>query len=262
MFFTAQAQIYRTFHMQNPESFYNNEDLWDVAKNLYGQDAKPEPLLPTFVVATLPGEQKPEFLLMQSFTPRNKDNLIGVMMARCDGEHLGEVQVLQLSKQNLMYGPLQIESKIDSDQNISKDLSLWNQQGSSVLRGQMLVLPVDNTFLYIEPLFLQSSQTRMPQMKKVVIAMGNTLIYRDTYEQALSDLAALSGGSMPAAPAATASAPPSSSVSNTAPPPPNSPDTRIQEVRRHFQRYRELAGQGKMAEAGKELEAIQDLVGR
>jgi uncharacterized protein len=263
MFFTAQAQIYRTFHMQNPESFYNNEDLWDVAKNIYGQDSKPEPLQPTFVVATLPGEQKPEFLLMQSFTPRNKDNLIGVMMARCDGEHLGEVQVLQLSKQNLMYGPLQIESKIDSDQNISKDLSLWNQQGSSVLRGQMLVLPVDNTFLYIEPLFLQSSQTRMPQMKRVVIAMGNTLIYRDTYEQALSDLTALSSGSALAAPATTTTetATPSSGTTSAAAPS-NSTDTRIQEVRRHFQRYRELAGQGKMVEAGKELEAIQELVGR
>jgi uncharacterized protein len=185
------------------------------------------------------------------------------MMARCDGEHLGEVQVLQLSKQNLMYGPLQIESKIDSDQNISKDLSLWNQQGSSVLRGQMLVLPVDNTFLYIEPLFLQSSQTRMPQMKRVVIAMGNTLIYRDTYEQALSDLTALSSGSALAAPATTTTetATPSSGTTSAAAPS-NSTDTRIQEVRRHFQRYRELAGQGKMVEAGKELEAIQELVGR
>ena len=141
---------------------------------------------------------------------------------------------------------------------------MWNQQGSSVLRGQMLVLPVDNTFLYIEPLFLQSSQTRMPQMKKVVIAMGNTLIYRDTYAQALSDLAALSGGQAPAAPVTTTietAAPPSGTTSAAAAPS-SSPDTRIQEVRRHFQRYRELAGQGKMAEAGKELEAIQELVGR
>src|SRR5678815_4889238 len=131
---------------------------------------------------------KPEFLLIISFTPRNKDNLIGVMAARCDGEHLGEMQVLQLSKQELIFGPMQVGARINQDQVISKDLSLWNQQGSQVLRGQMLVLPIDNTFLYVEPIYIQASQARMPQLKKVVLAMGNTLIYRDTYEQALAEL--------------------------------------------------------------------------
>ena len=147
-----------------------------------------EGVAPTYIVATLPGESQAEFLLMQSFTPRSKDNLIGVMAARCDPAHYGEIVVLQLSKQSLIYGPLQIEARIDSDQNISKDLSLWNQQGSQVLRGQMLVLPIDNTFLYVEPIYIQSSQARMPQLKKVVLAIGNTLIYRDTYEEALAEL--------------------------------------------------------------------------
>ena len=116
------------------------------------------------------------------------------MVARCDGEHLGQMLVLQLSKQSLIYGPLQIEARIGSDQNISKDLSLWNQQGSQVLRGHMLVLPIEDTFLYVEPIYIQSAQTKMPQLKKVVLAMGNTLIYRDTYEEALADLGA---GSQP-----------------------------------------------------------------
>jgi uncharacterized membrane protein (UPF0182 family) len=257
MLFRVQAEIYRTFHMQNPESFYNKEDLWDIAKNISGQNKQPENVEPTFVIATLPGEQQAEYLLMQSFTPRSKDNLIGVMMARCDGEHLGEIEVLMLSKQNLMYGPLQIEAKIDSDQNISKDLSLWNQQGSSVLRGQMLVLPIEDTFLYIEPIYIQSSQTRMPQLKKVVVAMGNTIIYKDTYEQALAELA---GASAPAAPAAE------TQTTSTAAPAPtkaeSQADPRLENIRGHLRRYRELSAQGKWAEAGKELEAIEAAVGK
>ena len=123
-------------------------------------------------MATLPGEDKPEFLLLTPFTPRNKDNLIGLMLARCDGEHLGEMIVLQLSKQELIFGPMQIAARINQDQTISKDLTLWNQQGSQVLRGQMLVLPVGNTFLYVDPIYIQATEARMPQLKKVVLAMA------------------------------------------------------------------------------------------
>ncbi len=198
--FRAQAEIYRTFHMLDPQAFYNKEDLWDIARNVQGQESRPQPVTPTYVVATLPGETRPEFLLIIPFTPRNKDNMIGLMVARCDGGHLGELVFLQLSKQELIFGPMQIEARINQDQIISKDLSLWNQQGSQVLRGQMLVLPVENTFLYVEALYIQAAEARMPQLKKVVLAMGNTLIYRATYEQALGELAGLS----PAAAAAAA----------------------------------------------------------
>ena len=125
------------------------------------------------------------------FTPRNKDNLIGLMVARCDGEHLGELVVLQLSKQELIFGPMQIAARINQDQTISKDLTLWNQQGSQVLRGQTLVLPVGDTFLYVDPIYIQATEARMPQLKKIVLAVGNRLIYTDTYEQALAQL---SGG--------------------------------------------------------------------
>ena len=130
-------------------------------------------MTPTYVVATLPGETQPEFLLMIPFTPRNKDNLIGVMMARCDGANLGEIVVLLLSKQELILGPMQVAARINQDQNISKDLTLWNQQGSQVLRGQMLVLPVGDTFLYVDPIYIQATEARMPQLKKVVLAVGN-----------------------------------------------------------------------------------------
>jgi hypothetical protein len=240
--------------MRDPNTFYNRSDAWDVASFTSQQGQKPAPLTPTYVVATLPGETQPEFLLMIPFTPRNRDNLIGLMMARCDGEHLGEKVVMLLSKQEIILGPMQIEARINQDQNISKDLTLWNQQGSQVLRGQMLVLPVEDTFLYVEPIYIQASQAKMPQLKKVALAMGNNLVYADTYQQALAEL---TGENLPEAPVTSAEqqpAKPAAPVAATA------PDSRIAEIRRHMQRYRELVSQGKLSEAGKELEAVQGLV--
>jgi uncharacterized membrane protein (UPF0182 family) len=252
-FFRVQAEMYRTFHMLNPQAFYNKEDLWDVARNIYGQESRPQAVAPTYVVATLPGESKPEFLLTLPFTPRNKDNLIGLMVARCDGPNLGELRFYQLSKQALIFGPMQIEARINQDQNISKDLSLWNQQGSQVLRGQMLTLPVGDTFVYIEPIYIQASEARMPQLKKVVVAAGNDLFYRDTYEEALAALA----GESPAPALAAGETPQGTAPPQAAP----TPGT-LEEVRRHMRRYRELASQGKWSEAGRELEAIENLLRR
>jgi uncharacterized membrane protein (UPF0182 family) len=119
------------------------------------------------------------------------------MAARCDGDHLGELIFYQLSKQQLMYGPMQIDSRIDQDQNISKDLTLWNQQGSHVLRGNIVALPVTGGFLYVESIYIQATEAKMPQLKKVVLAMGDRLIYRDTFDQALAEL---TGGPLPPQP--------------------------------------------------------------
>lgn len=249
MLFRTQAEIYRTYHMRDPESYYNRADLWDLATFTAGQGTQPQTVTPTYMVATLPGETQPEFLLMVPFTPRNKQNLIGLMVTRCDGAHLGEIVFLQLPKQEVIQGPLQVEALINQDQNISKDLTLWNQQGSQVLRSQILTLPIDQTFLYVAPIYIQASQARMPQLKKVALALGNTLVYADTYERALAELkAAQEGKAAPAniAPSAAAPAQPVTGAS----------DNRIEEIRAHLKRYRELAAQGKWAEAGKELEAI------
>ncbi|MCL6545943.1 MAG: UPF0182 family protein, partial [Bryobacteraceae bacterium] len=251
--FRAQAEIYRTFHMLDPQAFYNKEDLWDIARNVMGQDTRPQPVAPVYVVATLPGSNQAEFLLILPFTPRNKDNMIGLMVARCDGPHLGELLFLTLSKQELIFGPMQIEARVNQDQVISKDLTLWNQQGSQVLRGQMLVLPIEDTFLYVEPIYIQAAEARMPQLRKVVLAMGNTLIYRDTYEEALGELAGITPASLrPSAMAQAAAA-----AAGAPPPPPPSADARLENIRKHLNRYRELAGQGRWAEAGKELEALE-----
>ena len=186
--FQVQAEIYRTYHMKDSDNFYNKADTWDIARYLRAQSAQAEQLPPTYIIAKLPGETAAEYLLVQSFTPRGKDNLIGYMAARCDGAHRGELVFLQLSKQDVVLGPMQIEARIDQDQIISKDLTLWNQQGSQVVRGQMMVLPVDDTFLFVKPFYLQASNARMPQLKKIVIAAGNRLIYEDTYDQALATL--------------------------------------------------------------------------
>jgi uncharacterized membrane protein (UPF0182 family) len=252
--FRIQAEIYRTYHMLDPQAFYNKEDVWDLARYTAAQQGQPESVTPTYVVASLPGESKAEFLLLLPFTPRTKDNLIGLMLARCDGDHLGEVVVLQLSKQELIFGPAQIAARINQDQTISKDLTLWNQQGSQVLRAPTLVLPVDSTFLYVDPIYIQATEARMPQLKKIVLAVGSRLIYTDTYDQAIAQLSsgaqalALQAEMQP--PAAAGAPPPAGQAPATA-------DRRLESVRNHLRRYRELAAQGKWAEAGKELEAIE-----
>ena len=217
---------------------------------------------------TVPGQETPEFVLMMPFTPRGKDNLIGTMIARCDGEHLGEVEVLQLSKQALIFGPRQMDARIDQDPDISKDLSLWNQKGSEVIRGQMMVLPVGDTFLYVEPIYIQSSGARMPQLQKVVIGAGNELIYRNTYEEAIASLARLSGSNGNATIAdqpKSASTAAATTAAATTPSPPNGnsdTDRRVNEIRDRLRRYRELWSQGKYSEAGRELEQIEQIVGR
>jgi uncharacterized membrane protein (UPF0182 family) len=147
---------------------------------------------------------------------------------------------------------MQIEARINQDQNISKDLTLWGQQGSTVVRGQMLVLPIEETFLYAEPLYIQAAEARMPQLKKVALAMGNLLIYTDTYDQALAQLSsALQGTALQGPPSAAGLLPPA--AARLAPP---GADPRLESVRNHFRRYREFAAQGRWAEAGKELEAV------
>jgi uncharacterized membrane protein (UPF0182 family) len=256
--FRVQAEIYRTYHMLDPQSFYNKEDLWDLARRNSGQNGGAETETPTYVVASLPGEKQAEFLLMTPFTPRGKDNLIGLMAARCDGPHLGEVVVLMLSKQELIFGPMQIAARINQDQTISKDLTLWNQQGSQVLRGQTLVLPMGNTFLYVDPIYIQATEARMPQLKKVVLAVGNRLIYKDTYEEALAQLGA---GGAPPAESTSAQAQNLTGAPQSSPAPASSgspsAEARLQRIREHVHKYNELAAQGRWAEAGKELEAIE-----
>ena len=194
---------------------------------------------------------------MIPFTPRNKTNLIGMMVARCDGATFGENRgVLDLPKQQIILGPIQISARINQDQTISKDLTLWNQQGSQVLLSQILVLPIDKTFLYVEPIYIQASQARMPQLKKVALVAGNHLVYTDTYEEALAQLEAEMKGEAP--PVKTGAQTTSVSTPVSLP----SGDPRIEQIREHLKRYQDLAAQGKWSDAGRELEAIEGIVKR
>src|SRR5262249_1207391 len=163
-----------------------------------------------------------------------------------DGEHLGEILFLQLPKQEIIPGPIQIEALINQDQVISKDLTLWNQQGSQVLRSQILTLPIDQTLLFVAPVYIQSSQARMPQLEKVVLAVGSTLVYADTYAQALSELQSVQKGqplstgrvgSTPAAPQVESAPPgaPSGATGSSAP--------TLDAIRQHLERYRSLSAQ-------------------
>ncbi|MFN0106946.1 MAG: UPF0182 family protein [Bryobacteraceae bacterium] len=254
--FGIQAEILLTFHMTAADAFYNKVDVWDVARrSTAGNTRGKAPVDANYVVTALPreagGSGEAEFLLMLPFTPRGKDNLIGLLIARCDGESLGQMALMQLPKEELFYGPMQIESRLNQDQTISKDLTLWNQQGSQVLHGQMIVLPIGNTFLFVEPIYLQASQARMPQLKKVVLAYGNELIYTDTYEQALAQLA----GGQPAA--IPKEAQPGDPPSPPTPATPPSGAERLDTLRSWMDRYRKAAQQGQWTEAGKALEALE-----
>jgi len=252
LLFKAQADIYRLYHVQEPQVFYNKEDQWDVAK----QVARQEQVVltePYYVMVQLPGEAHPEFVLMLPFTAQKRDNLIGWIAARCDPEHYGEMIVFRLPTQQLVYGPLQIESRVDQDRIISKDLSLWNQQGSRVLRGNTLVLPVAGTFLYVEPIYIQATQAKLPELKKVVLAVGNRLVYSDDLAQAIAELARPPEGTTaaPSAPAAPGTAPLATTT-------PAIPADVLHSVEQHLIRYRTLTAAGKLAEAGQELQAMED----
>ncbi len=249
--FRIQAEMFRLYHMQNPEAFYNREDPWDLSRTADGVDSGTDAVKPTYLMATLPGETKPEFLLLTTFTPRNKQNLIGLMAARCDGEKLGEIKILRLSKQELIYGPMQVAARINQDENISKELTLWNQQGSRVIKGQMMVLPLGSQFLYVQPIYLQASNAPMPELKRVAVSFGTQIGYGDTYAQALAQLG--SGYVEAKAVAATR-------TEGEAAPQPAAPrgDPKLERIRGRLGRYKELMGQGKFVEAARELEAIEN----
>ena len=250
--FTVQSELFLTYHMLDADSFYNKADVWSTSRETRTTSEKAARVAPAYQIATLPGETEPEFMLTIPFTPRGKDNLIGMMVGRCDGDSLGELVFVELPKEELFYGPMQIEARLNQDQQISKDLTLWNQQGSQVVNGQMQVLPIDNTFLYIQPLYLQASQAKMPQLKKVVMAIGNRMVYADSYEQGLAEIA---GTKVVPAQLAPPGAPPAAGQGTSAIAPVRT--DQLENARSHMRRYRELVSQGKYAEAGKELEAIE-----
>jgi uncharacterized membrane protein (UPF0182 family) len=182
--FTLQAEMYMTYHMRDSQVFYNREDLWQPAIEVRGEQERV--VEPYFVIMRLPGQAEPEFMLTLPLTPIGRDNMIAWLYADSDGEDYGQMGVLQFSKQELIYGTRQIEARIDQDPVISQQLSLWNQRGSQVIRGNMMVVPVDDGLVYVEPIFLQAESGRLPELKRVIVAHGSQIAMRETLGQALA----------------------------------------------------------------------------
>ncbi|MBN1614469.1 MAG: UPF0182 family protein [Deltaproteobacteria bacterium] len=179
-----QARMYRAYHMQDPQVFYNKEDLWSIPGKATGHGSEQE-MEPYYTVMKIPGEAKEEFILLLPFTPRNKDNMSAWMAARCDMPHYGKVIVYNFPKQKLIYGPRQIEARIDQDTEISKQLSLWNQGGSQVIRGSLLAIPIESSILYVESLYLAAEKGRLPELKRVIVAFGNAIAMEDNLDLSL-----------------------------------------------------------------------------
>ncbi|MGA9291537.1 MAG: UPF0182 family protein [Ignavibacteriaceae bacterium] len=181
--FQIQGEMYKTFHMTNPQVFYNQEDLWSLPTEVYNQNE--QPMLPYYIIMRLPDTKSEEFILMVPFTPSKKNNMVAWLCARCDGDNYGQLLEYSLSKDKLIYGPLQIDARINQTPDISSRLTLWGQMGSSVIRGNLLVIPIEHSFLYVEPVYLQSEQSKMPELKRVIVALGNQLQMRDNLDDAL-----------------------------------------------------------------------------
>ena len=183
-YFMIQAEKYATYHMLDPRVFYNREDVWSVPQELYENSRiKMEPY---YLITKLPGEEKAEFILMLPFTPRNKNNLVAWLAARSDGEHYGERIVYIFPKEKLIYGPMQIEARIDQNPEISQHFTLWNQAGTRVIRGNLLIIPIRDSLLYVEPVFLRAEQRdSLPELKRVIVAFGEHIAMEETLDAAI-----------------------------------------------------------------------------
>ncbi len=184
--FAVQADLYRTYHMADPQVFYNQEDLWSFPQEKYaGQAISVEPY---YILMRLPGTKQIQYLLMMPFSPQNKDNMIAWMAAKCDYPQNGQVLVYQLPKDRLIYGPIQIEAMIDQNTRISEQLSLWDQRGSRVIRGNLIVIPIENAFLYVEPVYLTAEGINIPQLKRVIAIYGDKVVMAPSLQAAINDL--------------------------------------------------------------------------
>lgn len=181
--FKVQAAAFATFHMTNPQVFYNKEDQWQVP--VIDDEGSATPMQPYYTIMRLPGEKGTEFIQMLPFTPRLKDNLAAWMVARSDGEHYGRLFVFQFPKQKVVFGPRQIVARINQDQTIAPQITLWNQQGSQVIQGTLLVIPIEESLLYVRPLYLRSSGGRIPELKRVIVAYQDQIVMAETLNQGL-----------------------------------------------------------------------------
>lgn len=250
--FLIQAQLYLAYHMDSPEVFYNREDLWQFPRQPTGiddgggRDAARMP--PYYMIMRLPGEARAEFVLMLPMAPSQRENMIAWLAARCDPPDYGKLVVYQFPKDKLVYGPYQIEARIQQNTDISQQISLWNQKGSRVIRGHLLVVPIENSILYVSPLYLRAASGQLPELKRVIAAYGDRVVMEETLGTAL---AALFKETVP--PPAGASATGATARAGPA-------DARAREALAHYDRAIERLKAGDWSGFGAELDALRPVL--
>jgi uncharacterized protein len=238
--FLIQARIYQAYHMQDANVFYNREDLWQFPRQPGGDGVAM--MAPYYIIMRLPDEKRAEFFLMLPMVPSRRDNMISWLAARCDPPGYGKLIAYEFPKEKLVYGPFQIEARINQSTEISQQLTLWNQMGSRVIRGNLLVIPIENSILYVSPLYLRAEQGHLPELKRVIAAYGEHVVMRETLSEALSAL--FEGGPVPA-PAPPNGVPPTSSAGSA------------QDALNHFNQAMTRLKSGDWAGFGTEIEAMR-----
>ena len=251
--FRIQADMLLTYHMQDPGVFYNREDAWAIPMETLG-DQK-QPVEPYYVITRLPGERQAEFVLVLPFTPAGKQNMIGWLAARMDGEHYGKLLTFKYPKERLVFGPEQIEARIDQDSFISQQFALWNQSGSRVIRGNLLVIPIGQSNLYIEPIYLQAQQSPFPEFKRVILATGNAIAMEPTLDLALARIYGTPGLAGQPSPGA-------GQGPTTAEGVPTLVAQLAREAREHFAQAGEALKAGDWARYGEKLKAVEETLQR
>jgi uncharacterized membrane protein (UPF0182 family) len=250
----AQGEVYSLYHTQNPKVFFQREDVWSIAQQItVAAEGKKqsESIDPYYVMMQLPGEQqKNEFVLILPFTPGSRNNMIGWMAARSDGENYGKLLVYNFPKSRLIDGPVQIEARIDQNAQLSGQFTLWNQQGSRVIRGHLLVIPIGRSLMFVEPVYLQAERSPMPELRLVVLATQEKLGYGQTFGEAMNSLFGEAAVKPPA--------PEPGQATPQQPTPSATPAQDLQQLVnraiQEFEDYQRLTSQGKLGEAGQKLE--------
>jgi len=242
-YFNVQAHMYATYHMLDVNTFYNKEDQWEVP--VVGNKR----MEPYYTVMKLPGEKKEEFILMLPFTPRLKDNLAAWMVARSDGDNYGNLLVYTFPKQKLVFGPKQMVARINQDPQVSQQVTLWDQSGSNVIRGTLLVIPIESSLIYIQPLYLRAEEGRIPELKRVIVGYQNTIAMGVDLEDALGQIF---GGE--------ANRRPTDEERARKKPEPQQElgDTPEKQAMRHYERMLRATKEGNWGRFGEEMQALGD----
>ncbi|GET34036.1 UPF0182 protein [Prolixibacter bellariivorans] len=249
--FNIQTQMYNVYHMTDPKVFYNQEDYWQVPNESYNNEQ--QKMFPYYIIMRLPETQKEEYILMLPLTPSKKDNMIAWMCARCDAPNYGDLIVYSLPKDKLIYGPMQVEARINQQPDISSQLTLWGQQGSQVFKGNQLIIPIKNSFLYVEPVYLQSDQGKIPELKRVIVTYNDHIEMKKTLEEALQAIFNSSGSQD------TLSAPQVKDIVNIVK---TSLSAKAKEALDHYNKATEYLKQNNWAGYGKELQQMKAVLSK